>query len=39
MSVRRTVLAASVFVLALVFIAGASAKKPPPPPPPTTAAE
>ena len=30
MSVRRTVLAAS--VLALVFIAGASAKKPPPPP-------
>ena len=34
MSVRRTVLAASVFALALVFIAGDSAKQPPPPPPP-----
>jgi hypothetical protein len=36
MSVRRTVLAASVVVLALafVFVAAAPAKKPPPPPPP-----
>ena len=34
MSVRRTVLAASVLALALVFSSGASAKKPPPPPPP-----
>jgi len=36
MSVRRTVLAASVLALALafVFVAGASAKKPAPPPPP-----
>ena len=35
MSVRRTVLAASVLALALVFSSGASAKKPPPPPPPS----
>ena len=34
MSVRSTVLAASVLALALVFSSGASAKKPPPPPPP-----
>jgi chitodextrinase len=37
MSVRRTVLAASVLVVAFVFVAGAAAKKPqpqPPPPPP-----
>jgi len=35
MTVRRTMLAASVLVLAFVFIAGAAAgKKPPPPPPP-----
>jgi hypothetical protein len=39
MSFRRTVLAASVFALALVFIAGASAKKPPPPPPPPPSEE
>jgi hypothetical protein len=32
MSVRRTVLAASVLVLAFVVVAGASAKRPPPPP-------
>jgi len=32
MSVRRTVLAASVLALAFVFVAGAAAKKPPPPP-------
>ena len=42
MSVRRTVLAASVLALAFVFVAGASAKRPPPPPPgdtgPTAAA-
>lgn len=34
MSVRSTVLAASVLGLALAFSSGASAKKPPPPPPP-----
>ena len=34
MSVRSTVLAASVLVLALVFSSAAPAKKPPPPPPP-----
>jgi len=33
MSVRSTVLAASVLALAFVFSSGASAKKPPPPPP------
>jgi Fibronectin type III domain len=32
MSVRRTVLAASLLALAFVFVAGAAAKKPPPPP-------
>jgi hypothetical protein len=32
MSVRRTVLVASVLALAFVFVAGASAKRPPPPP-------
>lgn len=37
MSVRRTVLVASVLALAFVFVAGAAAKKPqPPPPPPST---
>jgi len=39
MSVRSTVLAASVLTLALVFSSGApAAKKPPPPPPPDTSA-
>ena len=35
MSVRRTVLASTVFLLALVVVAGAAGKKPPPPPPPS----